>query len=79
MWEGNPLGVENPAIKFLRPTLSRLYWGKNFAREPSIQRVAKIAGAPWPDRGISDPKGRIGEGRVTHQDQRQISSSRFPS
>ena len=46
--EGNPLGVENPAIRLSRPALSIVYRGKNLVRDPSIQSEASIAGAPWP-------------------------------
>jgi len=59
--EGNPLGVENPAIRFLSPIASVVYRGKNLVRDPSIQSEASIAGAPWPIHNVKH--GGLGPGR----------------
>lgn len=45
---GKPPGTEKEVIKLLRPSLSRVYRDQKVPSEPSSQRQARRAGAPWP-------------------------------
>jgi hypothetical protein len=56
---GENLRGREPSDQVLEASFVEAVLGKNFVMEPPIQRVAKIAGVPCPDRGINDAKRRI--------------------